>query len=53
MDVTDLGLKESDIERLADDTFNTMRFCVDVNAANTDKNDVIRIYNESIRTKVH
>lgn len=53
MDVTDLGLKESDIERLADDTFNTMRFCVDVNAANTDKKDVIRIYNESIRTKVH
>lgn len=53
MDVTDLGLKESDIDTLADDTFNTMGFCVDINAANTDKKDVIRIYNESIKTKVH
>ena len=53
MDVTELGLKESDIETLADDTFSTMGFCVDINAANTDKKDVIRIYTESIKSKVH
>lgn len=53
MDVTELGLKESDIETLTDDTFNTMQFCVDINAADTNKNDVIRIYKESIKTKVH
>ncbi|MGD9580953.1 MAG: iron-containing alcohol dehydrogenase [Vampirovibrionia bacterium] len=53
MDVTELGLKESDIETLADDTFTTMGFCVDINAAETNKEDVIRIYNESVKPKVH
>jgi alcohol dehydrogenase len=51
-DVTELGLKPENIDILTEDTFKTMKFCIDINAASTDKSDVKRIYKESIKTTV-
>ena len=51
-DITDLGAKESDIDKLASDAFKTMHFCIDINAAPVDISDVKRILKESIKTAV-
>ena len=51
-DITELGAREEDIDKLVEDTFSTMGFCVDVNARETDKAAVKVIYKDSIRTKV-
>lgn len=51
-DIEELGVKNSDLDQLTEDTFNTMGFCVDVNAQETTKEDVKRIYLESCKAKV-
>jgi len=52
LDITDLGVKEDIIDKLTQDTFNTMKFCVDINAAEASEADVKRIYKESVKQKV-
>ncbi len=53
IDIIELGVKECNIDQLAEDTFNTMQFAVDINAANTTLDDVKRIYKESIKIPVN
>ncbi|MEW5822402.1 MAG: iron-containing alcohol dehydrogenase [Cyanobacteriota bacterium] len=51
-DITELGASVQDLDRLTEDTFKTMQFCVDINAASVNKADVKRIYEESVKTMV-
>lgn len=50
-DITEVGVKPENIDTLAQDTFNTMKFCVDINATETTLADVKRIYQESMKVK--
>lgn len=46
-DIYELGFKDEDLTTLTDDTFSTMQFCIDINAAKTNKEDVRKIYQQS------
>lgn len=52
IDISELGVEESKINILTEDTFKTMSFCVMNNAKEPDKNTVKNLYYDSLKVTV-
>ncbi len=47
-DISSFGATDKDIDKLVEDTFATMKFCVDINAQEANTSSVRAIYKESL-----